>query len=65
MDSVEGELATAGKREVASYALGDMALMRLRTLNEVAYVRFASVYKAFQSIEDFIEELNQLKAAAK
>lgn len=61
VDSVEGELAGAAKREVMSSALGDLVLLRLRTLNEVAYVRFASVYKAFQSIEDFIDELNHLK----
>lgn len=63
VDSVENELASAGKREVLSSALGDLVLMRLRTLNEVAYVRFASVYRAFQSIHDFIEELNTLKVS--
>lgn len=63
VDSVENELAAAGKREVLSSALGDLVLMRLRSLNEVAYVRFASVYRAFQSIEDFIDELNALKVS--
>lgn len=63
IDSVENELASAGKREVLSSALGDLVLMRLRSLNEVAYVRFASVYRAFQSIDDFIDELNALKVS--
>lgn len=63
VDSVENELAAAGRREVLSSDLGDLVLIRLRTLNEVAYVRFASVYKAFQSIEDFIVELNALKVS--
>jgi transcriptional repressor NrdR len=62
VDSVENELAAAGRREVLSSELGDLALIRLRTLNEVAYVRFASVYKAFQSIDDFIVELNGLRS---
>jgi transcriptional regulator NrdR family protein len=38
-----------------------MALARLRSLDQVAYVRFASVYRQFRSIEDFIAELNTLK----
>ena len=63
VDSVENELASMGRREVLSSELGDLVLMRLRSLNEVAYVRFASVYKAFQSIEDFIVELNALKVS--
>jgi transcriptional repressor NrdR len=63
VDSVENELAAAARREVLSSELGDLVLIRLRSLNEVAYVRFASVYKAFQSIEDFIVELNALKVS--
>ena len=62
VDSVENELAAAGRREVLSSELGDLALIRLRKLNEVAYVRFASVYRAFQSIDDFIVELNGLRS---
>lgn len=60
VDSVENELASWGKREVHSSTLGDLVLSRLRTLNHVAYVRFASVYKQFQSIDDFIAELQSL-----
>jgi len=63
VDAVENELAAEGKREVASSQLGEMALARLRTLNQVAYVRFASVYRQFRSIRDFIAELETLKAA--
>jgi transcriptional repressor NrdR len=64
VDSVENELASLGKREIASSLLGEMALSRLRALNQVAYVRFASVYRQFQSVEDFIAELNTLKDAS-
>jgi transcriptional repressor NrdR len=61
MESLESELASLGKREIPSTLLGEMTLSRLRTLDEVAYVRFASVYRQFRSVEDFIAELNILK----
>lgn len=61
VDSVENELAGQGKREVGSSQLGDMALARLRALHQVAYVRFASVYRQFRSVRDFIAELDRLK----
>lgn len=61
VDSVENELAAEGKREVNSSALGEIALLKLSELDQVAYVRFASVYRQFRSIEDFISELNTLK----
>jgi len=64
VDSVENELAALGKREIPSTVLGELALARLRNLDQVAYVRFASVYRQFRSIEDFIAELNTLKDTA-
>ena len=45
------------KTEVESRELGDMVLRRLRTLDEVAYIRFASVYKDFKSVEEFSQAL--------
>lgn len=63
VDAVENELAGLGKREVPSTLLGEFALVRLRDLHEVAYVRFASVYRQFRSIEDFVSELRILKDA--
>lgn len=62
IESVEFELQRFGKREIASSQLGSLILTRLATLNDVAYVRFASVYRQFQSIQDFVEELQRLKA---
>ncbi len=61
VESVENELASLGKREVPSTLLGELALARLGKLDHVAYVRFASVYRQFRSIDDFISELNTLK----
>lgn len=64
IDKVELELQALGKREIQSRFLGEIVLSRLQEMNEVAYVRFASVYRQFQSIEDFISELNSLAASS-
>lgn len=61
VDSVEGEMAADGKREVTAAQLGEATLAKLRGLNQVAYVRFASVYRQFRSIDDFISELRSLR----
>ena len=60
LEAVEAELQAGGKREVPSSLLGELVLNKLRNFNEVAYVRFASVYRQFQSIQDFIAELDLL-----
>ena len=60
VDSVETELTSDGKREVTATNLGEIALAKLRNLDQVAYVRFASVYRQFRSIEDFVAELHLL-----
>lgn len=65
VDAVENELLSSGKREMSSNKLGDLVLSRLRDLNQVAYVRFASVYKQFQSVDDFIAELKSLTLATR
>ena len=51
------------KRQTAEMAkaLGDMVLTRLRDVDHVAYIRFASVYKSFQDLDEFYEELRDLK----
>lgn len=62
IDDIENELAKQGKREVSSAILGKLVLNELRDLDQVAYVRFASVYRQFRSIDDFIKELQDLQA---
>jgi transcriptional repressor NrdR len=64
MDAVENELLSSGRREVAASLLGEIALSLLSRVDQVAYVRFASVYRQFRSIEDFIAELTRLKDEA-
>ena len=57
IDDIEAELRNNMKNEVKSKDLGAMAMARLRKLDDVAYVRFASVYKDFQNIEEFATAL--------
>ncbi|MGB1158942.1 MAG: transcriptional regulator NrdR [Porticoccaceae bacterium] len=56
-------LQVTGEREVASQIIGEEVMRRLRELDEVAYVRFASVYRSFQDISEFQAELNRLSEA--
>lgn len=59
---IEAELQQRTVREVSSNEIGELVLERLRSLSEVAYIRFASVYQQFQGIRDFVETLNELKS---
>lgn len=59
-DDIESELAQSMEREVKSTVIGEMVMDRLRLLDEVAYVRFASVYKQFEDLSTFMDELNGL-----
>lgn len=58
---IEKEIYGCGEQEVASTAIGDMVMTRLAALNEVAYVRFASVYRRFKDIAGFERELLQIR----
>jgi transcriptional repressor NrdR len=55
------KLRTLGEREVPSRHIGELAMEELRHLDEVAYVRFASVYRSFQDVDAFREEIERLK----
>lgn len=57
---VEAELHNSFRYEVDSRQVGDMVLRRLRDVDKVAYVRFASVYKEFQDLDEFTSELKGL-----
>lgn len=61
VERVEQKLAGAGRREVPSEAIGLAVLEELRQLDEVAYVRFASVYRSFQSVDEFFALLKDLR----
>jgi transcriptional repressor NrdR len=55
------KLRTMGEREVPSRLVGDLVMEELRALDEVAYVRFASVYRRFQDVTEFEEEIRRLQ----
>ena len=59
-DDVEGELYQAAIKEVTSTEIGERVMSHLKEIDEVAYVRFASVHKHFSDIETFMEELKKL-----
>lgn len=60
-DEVESELVNSLKREITSNAIGDMVMMKLKAIDDVAYVRFASVHREFKDIDTFMQELAKLK----
>ncbi|MCC6964523.1 MAG: transcriptional repressor NrdR [candidate division Zixibacteria bacterium] len=60
VEDVENELFKMNKTEVSSKVIGELVMERLRNLDEVAYVRFASVYRKFQDKTEFVDELKNL-----
>ncbi len=60
VDSVEAELAARDIHEMSSQEIGNMVIDQLRRLDQVAYVRFASVYRRFEDVSQFMDELRQL-----
>lgn len=59
-DDIEQELQSALEREISTTEIGEMVMARLKDVDEVAYVRFASVYRSFKDINTFMEELTKL-----
>jgi transcriptional repressor NrdR len=58
--AIERLLQGVGEKEVPSSVIGEEVMRRLQTLDEVAYVRFASVYRSFRDISEFMDELKEL-----
>ncbi|MFO7653237.1 MAG: transcriptional regulator NrdR [Candidatus Krumholzibacteriia bacterium] len=61
VDGIQQDLARTGLREVTTEGIGTLVLERLRHLDDVAYVRFASVYRSFQDVEEFFTLLASLR----
>lgn len=59
-DDIEQELQSNLERETQTVNIGEMVMVRLKELDEVAYVRFASVYRSFKDINTFMDELSKL-----
>jgi transcriptional repressor NrdR len=60
VDAVEAKLADSADREISTTEIGELIMERLRNLDKIAYVRFASVYRDFQDVEAFLNELKHL-----
>lgn len=63
VSEVERQLHCSGESEISSTKIGELVMSELAKLNEVAYVRFASVYRRFKDIAGFEQELSHIKAA--
>ena len=59
-NEIESELLNSLEREVTSLKIGEMAMTRLKQVDEIAYVRFASVYRQFADVNSFMEEITRL-----
>jgi len=62
IDDIERTLFNSSEREVPTRAVGEAIMERLKTLDEVAYVRFASVYRQFKDLNEFMAELKTMLA---
>lgn len=61
LEQVEGAIYDKEKKEISSTEIGEMVLKRLKGLDSVAYIRFASVYREFEDIDSFIREIEELQ----
>lgn len=57
---VEGQIQNSLNREISSQEIGELVMKKLKEIDEVAYVRFASVYRQFKDVNSFLEELNEM-----
>ncbi len=60
VSDIEKELRNSMEKEVTAKQIGDMVMVRLRQVDDVAYVRFASVYRKFEDIETFMKEIHNM-----
>lgn len=60
VDEIENEIFSLGEKEIESSFIGELVMKKLKELDEVAYVRFASVYREFRDVNTFVEEITKL-----
>jgi len=60
LDDLERDLRETGEKEIPSSNIGERVMIKLHELNDIAYVRFASVYREFKDVNDFVSELRSL-----
>ncbi len=61
VDEIEREVRSSLEREITSTYIGELVMDKLRAIDDVAYVRFASVYRQFKDVDSFIQEVQQLR----
>lgn len=61
IDRIEEKLVTLGEREVPSDKIGELVMRELRRLDKIAYIRFASVYRNFEDVEEFSDAIREVK----
>lgn len=65
LDDVERDLKETGEKEIPSHDIGEKVMAKLHNLNDIAHVRFASVYREFKDVNDFVSELRSLLSSHK
>ena len=65
VEEIAGELKNTLQREVTSDKIGEVALLKLKALDDVAYIRFASVYRDFNDVDSFMKIISELKDSKK
>ncbi len=61
VDAIENQLQTMAEGEIRSQVLGEIAMRQLHQIDEVAYIRFASVYRKFKEVKEFLSEISELQ----
>lgn len=64
VESIEREILDQTEREISTRDIGELVMTRLRAMDEVAYVRFASVYREYRALEEFIKEIRTINPAS-
>jgi transcriptional repressor NrdR len=60
INEIEEQVRKLGKKEIKSSVIGEIVMKKLKKVNDIAYIRFASVYRQFKDIKDFKEEMKEL-----
>jgi transcriptional repressor NrdR len=63
IDRIEEKLVTLGEKEIASDRVGELVMRELKKLDKIAYIRFASVYRNFEDVDEFSEAIREVKPA--
>ena len=60
VDEIETQIFNIGEKEISTKTIGEIVMSKLKAVDEVAYVRFASVYREFKDVDSFMEEIKKI-----